>query len=126
VAITWRFGWSSALPAYLALGATAAVVTVTDLTTRKIPEAVVVPSYPLAAALLAVASAPRGQWWALARGGIPMASLGGFYLVLGLAFPNQFGIGDPLTELRREPTFLGMPDFDPSGRRTTMKATLGS
>ena len=93
-AMTWRFGWSSALPAFLALGAASAVVTITDLATRKIPEAVVLPAYPLAAALLAVASAPRGQWWALARGGIAMASLGGFYLVLGLAFPTQFGIGD--------------------------------
>jgi len=54
----------------------------------------VLPAYPLAAALLAVASEPRGQWWTLARGGIAMASLGGFYLVLGLAFPTQFGIGD--------------------------------
>ena len=93
-AMAWRFGWSSALPAFLALGAASAVVTITDLATRKIPEAVVLPAYPLAAALLAVASGPRGQWWALARGGIAMASLGGFYLVIGLAFPTQFGIGD--------------------------------
>lgn len=93
-AMAWRFGWSPALPAFLALGAVGAVITITDLATRKIPEAVVLPAYPLAAVLLAVASAPRGQWWALARGGIAMASLGGFYLVLGLAFPNQFGIGD--------------------------------
>ncbi len=93
-AMAWRFGWSPALPAYLALGAASAVVTVTDLATRKIPEAIMLPSYPLAAVLLAVASASRGQWWALARGSIAMASLVGFYLVLGLALPTQFGIGD--------------------------------
>ncbi len=93
-AMAWRFGWSSALPAFLALGAASAVVTITDLATRKIPEAIVLPSYPLAAALLAVASVSRGQWWALARGGIAMAALGGFYLAIGLAFPTQFGVGD--------------------------------
>lgn len=93
-AMAWRFDWSAALPAYLAFGAIAAAVTVTDLAVHKIPEAIVLPAYPLAVALLAVASAPRGQWWALARGGIAMALLGGFYLILGLGFPTQFGIGD--------------------------------
>jgi leader peptidase (prepilin peptidase) / N-methyltransferase len=93
-AMAWRFGLTAALPAYGYLGAVAAVVTVTDLAARKIPEAVVLPSYPLAAALLATASAPHDQWWALARGGIAMALLGGFYLTLGLTFPRQFGSGD--------------------------------
>jgi leader peptidase (prepilin peptidase)/N-methyltransferase len=93
-AMAWRFGWSAALPAYLYLGTISAVVTMTDLGARKIPEPVVLGSYPLAAALLAAASAPRGQWWALARGGIAMAMLGGFYLILGLAFARQVGIGD--------------------------------
>jgi leader peptidase (prepilin peptidase)/N-methyltransferase len=91
-AMVWRFGLSAALPAYCYFGAVAAIVTVTDVAVHKIPEAVVLPSYPLAAALLAAAS--RGQWWALARGGIAMTLLGGFYLALGLTFPRQFGSGD--------------------------------
>jgi leader peptidase (prepilin peptidase)/N-methyltransferase len=93
-AMAWRFGWSAALPAYLALGAIGAAVTVTDLTVRKIPEAIVLPAYPVAAALLAVASTPQSQWWALVRAGITMGLLSSFYLVLGLTFPTQFGIGD--------------------------------
>ncbi|MGH8994440.1 MAG: hypothetical protein ACRDYB_00115 [Acidimicrobiales bacterium] len=93
-AMAWRFGWSAALPAYIALGAVGAVITVSDLAVHKIPDAIVLPAYPLAAALLAVASAPQGQWWALARGAIAMGLLGGFYLALGLGFPTQFGIGD--------------------------------
>ncbi|MGH8299894.1 MAG: prepilin peptidase [Steroidobacteraceae bacterium] len=93
-AMVWRFGWSSALPAYLLFGAVAAVVTVTDLAARKIPEAVVLPAYPLAATLLAVASGSAGQWWSLARGAIAMAVLGGFYLALGLGFEGQLGSGD--------------------------------
>ena len=93
-AMAWRFGLSAALPAYGYLGAVAAVISVTDLAARKIPEAVVLPSYPLAAVLLAAASAPHDQWWALARGGIAMGLLGSFYLTLGLTFPRQFGSGD--------------------------------
>ncbi|MGH8995418.1 MAG: prepilin peptidase [Acidimicrobiales bacterium] len=69
-------------------------VVVTDLATRKIPEAVVLPAYPLGAGLLAVASASGGQWSAFASAGAAMALLGGFYLAIGLAFPAGMGIGD--------------------------------
>lgn len=95
-AIGWRFGLSAALPAYLVFGAVSVAVTVTDLTTRRIPRAVMAPSYPLAIALLAVASGASGQWWPLARGGIAMVLVSGFYLALGLAFPGQMGGGDPI------------------------------
>ena len=36
---------------------------------------------------------------------------------------DGMGLDDPLTELWRETTFVGMPDFDPPGPRATTKAT---
>jgi hypothetical protein len=74
--LVWHFGWSAPLPAFLCFGAMAAVVTMTDLVARRIPNGVVGPGYLVGAALLAVASAARGEWWPLERGGITLVVLG--------------------------------------------------
>ena len=92
--LVWHFGWSAPLPAFLCFGAIAAVVTMSDLVARRIPNRVVGPGYLVGAALLAVASAARGEWWPLERGGITLVVLGAFYLALGLAFPAGMGFGD--------------------------------
>ena len=92
--LVWHFGWSARLPAFLCFGAIAAVVTMTDLVARRIPNGVVGPGYLVGAALLAVASAARGEWWPLERGGITLIVLGAFYFALGLAFPAGMGFGD--------------------------------
>ncbi len=93
-AVAWRFGWSPALPAYCYFGVAAAVISMTDLGTRRVPNRVVLPAYLAGPALLALASALSGSWWPLGRGGIAMALLAGFYLLLGLAFPAGMGFGD--------------------------------
>jgi leader peptidase (prepilin peptidase)/N-methyltransferase len=93
-AMAWRFGWSAELPAYLAFGAVAATVTVTDLAARRIPNRVVGPAYFVGPALLAAASAGTGSWWPLARAAFGALLLAGFYLALGLAFPAGMGLGD--------------------------------
>jgi leader peptidase (prepilin peptidase)/N-methyltransferase len=92
--LVWHFGWSAPLPAFLCFGAFAAVVTMTDLAARRLPNAVVGPGYVVGAALLALASAARGEWWPLERGGITLIVLGAFYFALGLAFPAGMGLGD--------------------------------
>ncbi|MDA8282107.1 MAG: A24 family peptidase [Actinomycetota bacterium] len=92
--VAWRFGWSSPLAAYSYLALTGAVVSATDLAARRVPNRVVLPAYPITAALLVTASLPSGLWWPLARAGIAAAVLGGFYLALGLAFPAGMGLGD--------------------------------
>ena len=66
----------------------------TDLVARRIPNAVVGPGYLVGAALLAVASAARGEWWPLERGGITLIVLSAFYFALRLAFPAGMGLGD--------------------------------
>ena len=93
-AMAWRFGWSPPLAAYSYLALTGAVVSATDLAARRVPNRVVLPAYPISAALLVVACLPSAPWWPLARAGIAAAVLGGFYLALGLAFPAGMGLGD--------------------------------
>jgi leader peptidase (prepilin peptidase) / N-methyltransferase len=93
-AMAWRFGWSAELPAYLAFGAVAATVTVTDVIARRIPNRVVGPAALAGPVLLVVAGSGPGPWWPLARAGIGAALLAGFYLALGLAFPAGMGLGD--------------------------------
>lgn len=92
--VVWRFGWSPPLAAYTYLAAACAVVSATDLAARLIPNPIVLPAYPITAALLTVASAPSGLWWPMARAGIGAAVLGAFYLAFGLAFPAGMGLGD--------------------------------
>jgi leader peptidase (prepilin peptidase)/N-methyltransferase len=94
VTMVWRFGWSPPLAAYSCLAIIGVVLSATDLATRRIPNQIVVPAYPITAALLAIACAPSGQWWPLARAGIATAGLAAFYLALGLAFPTGMGLGD--------------------------------
>ena len=92
--VVWRFGWSPPLAAYSYLALTGAVVSATDLAARRVPNRVVLPAYPITAALLVAACLPTGPWWPLARAGLAAAVLGGFYLALGLAFPAGMGLGD--------------------------------
>jgi leader peptidase (prepilin peptidase) / N-methyltransferase len=93
-ALAWRLSPGPVVLAYLLFGTVGAVVFVTDLTARKIPARLVLPAYPLAGILLAVASASQDHWWPLARAGIAMAAVTGFYLLLGLGFAGQLGVGD--------------------------------
>jgi leader peptidase (prepilin peptidase)/N-methyltransferase len=92
--IAWRFGASPALAAYLFLGALGSVLAVLDVSTRRLPNRIVLPSYFIAMVLLGLASYSAGSWWPLARAGIGMVVLGCFFLALAVAFPGQLGLGD--------------------------------
>ena len=90
----WRVGLSAALAAFAYLGAAGTVASVIDLRTRRLPDKIILPSYPATVALLAVASGVEHDWWPLARAIIAAALVAGFYLALGLAFPRGLGLGD--------------------------------
>jgi leader peptidase (prepilin peptidase)/N-methyltransferase len=94
VAMVWRFGWTAPLAAYTYFALTGAVVSAADVADRRVPNLIVLPTYPVTAALLATASASSGLWWPLARAGIAAAVLAAFYLALGLVFPAGMGLGD--------------------------------
>lgn len=92
--VVWRIGPAPALAAFAYLGAAGTVASLMDLRTRRLPDSVVLSSYPVTVALLVVASGAQGRWWPLGRALIAMALVPGFYLALSLWFPHGLGLGD--------------------------------
>ena len=89
----WQ-GLSWLLPALLFLVAISIALTFIDLDTKRLPFDIVAPSYPVAAALLALAVLEDGDWWPLARAGISGAALWAFYRLLHALYPRGMGYGD--------------------------------
>jgi leader peptidase (prepilin peptidase)/N-methyltransferase len=90
-------GWSWALPAVLYLAAVAVALALIDLDSKRLPDALVLPSYVVGAALLALASwNPGGEsdWGALVRAAIGGVSLLLFYFAAAMAYPAGMGLGD--------------------------------
>ena len=85
---------TAALPAYLYFAAIGVALTVIDLDVRRLPNAIVLPSYPVLAVLLVLAAGLDGDWWALARAGIGAAALFGFFFAVAFAYPSGMGFGD--------------------------------
>lgn len=90
----WDLGSLSALPAYLYFAAIGVALSMIDLDTRRLPNSITLPSYPVLAVLLTLASAVDGDWWALARAGIGAVALFAFYLLLALVYPAGMQFGD--------------------------------
>lgn len=94
-ALALRLGPSPVLPAYLYLGAVSVALAVIDIRTRRLPNPITLPSYPIGVALLGVAvpfvqDGPARFVHAL----IGMAGLYVFFLVLFLIYPKGMGFGD--------------------------------
>ncbi|MDR2347032.1 MAG: prepilin peptidase [Bifidobacteriaceae bacterium] len=70
------------IPAYLYAAGLGLALALIDARTRRLPDRLVYPSYPVLAALLAAASWITGDWSALGRGGIGGLALGAFYFLL--------------------------------------------
>ncbi len=94
--LTFRVGgqaqWSL-LPAYLYLGAIGVALTFIDLDVHRLPDLIVLPSYPIAFVLLLVPTVVTGQWGALLRGVLAGLALFVGYLVLALVSPGGGGLG---------------------------------
>ena len=82
------------LPAFLYFGAIGIALALIDLDCRRLPNAIVLPSYPVLVVLLTASAWYRGDWWSLARAGIGGVALFAFYLLLALAYPAGMGFGD--------------------------------
>jgi leader peptidase (prepilin peptidase) / N-methyltransferase len=78
------------LPAYLCFAAIGVALALIDLDVRRLPNVIVLPAYPVLAALLAIDTDPH----ALLRAAIGTAVLFAFYLVVALAAPGSMGFGD--------------------------------
>jgi leader peptidase (prepilin peptidase)/N-methyltransferase len=83
-----------ALPAYTYLAAIGVALALIDLDTHRLPNAIVLPSYPVLAALLALASWGTGDWPALLRALVGGVALWVGYFALCLAHPGGMGFGD--------------------------------
>lgn len=83
-----------ALPAYLGFAAVGVALTVIDIDCKRLPNFLVLPSYPAVFVLLTGAAAVLGDWPALLRAAVGAVALFGFYLVLALIYPAGMGFGD--------------------------------
>jgi len=80
--------------AFLYFAAISVALTLIDLDTRRLPNAIVLPSYAVAGILFTLAAALGAQWDALLRAGIGMVVLYAFYLLLRSVRPGGMGGGD--------------------------------
>jgi leader peptidase (prepilin peptidase)/N-methyltransferase len=93
VAVAAKFGLSWELPAYLYLAAVAIALAAIDLDVMRLPNAIVLPSYLVAAALLVPVAVLHDDWAAIIRGLVAAAVLWLFYKFLAL-IPRGMGGGD--------------------------------
>ncbi|MBT8224467.1 MAG: prepilin peptidase [Dactylosporangium sp.] len=94
VAVAARIGATAALPAFLYLGAITVALAVIDAEVRRLPDAIVLPSYLVAATLLVAAGVGQADWWPAVRGFVAMAALLAGYLALAVSYPGGIGFGD--------------------------------
>jgi leader peptidase (prepilin peptidase)/N-methyltransferase len=88
------FGLVAHLPAFLYLTAIAIALALIDVDVHRLPNAIVLPSYIVGAALLAAPSLIEGDYGQLARAAIGAVALYAFYFVLVLVYPSGMGFGD--------------------------------
>lgn len=89
-----RFGLDPVLPAYLYLVAVGLALALIDLDCKRLPDALTLPSYPVAAVLLgaaAVAGSDSGSFVRALLGGLAMYAV---YFALCFAYPAGMGFGD--------------------------------
>jgi leader peptidase (prepilin peptidase)/N-methyltransferase len=89
-----RFGFSAVLPAYLYLAAVGLALAMIDFDTKRLPDALTLPSYAVAAVLLGGAALVDHDGHAALRALVGAAALGGFYFALLFAYPAGMGWGD--------------------------------
>ena len=83
-----------AVPAFAALAAVGVVLAVVDWDTRRLPDAITLPAYPLVVGLLAVGSWLAGDWPGLLRAAVAGAGALTLYGALAFAAPRGLGFGD--------------------------------
>ena len=96
-AVAWRLadvGLVAALPALLYFTAIGICLTMIDIDVRRLPDAIVLPSYGVVAALLVAAAWLGDDPTALLRAAVGAAGLFAFYFVAAFAYPGGMGFGD--------------------------------
>jgi leader peptidase (prepilin peptidase)/N-methyltransferase len=93
-ALAVKIGPHAVLPAYLYLGAVAVALALIDLDVRRLPNAIVLPSYAVALVLLGLAAMVDGQANPLLRALFGMVAYYGVFFLLAFAYPAGMGFGD--------------------------------
>jgi leader peptidase (prepilin peptidase)/N-methyltransferase len=94
VSFALRLGVTAQLPAFLYLAAVGVALAVIDLDTRRLPDVLVLPSYPVGLAALGIAALATGAYGQLGRACVGMAALFAFYFLLAFIYPAGMGFGD--------------------------------
>lgn len=92
--MAWHFGLSWELPAFLYLAAVSVALALIDIDVHRLPDAIVLPSYPVVLVLLLVPALVDGRWDDLARAGFGALVMGAVYLLLVVIYPAGMGLGD--------------------------------
>jgi len=82
------------LPAFLYLAAISVALTMIDVDTRRLPNAIVLPSYGVAVLGLAAAAVSAHDGSRLVRSLLGAVALFGFYFLLAFVYPAGMGFGD--------------------------------
>jgi leader peptidase (prepilin peptidase)/N-methyltransferase len=87
-------GLGSAVPAYLYFAGAGIALALIDVDVHRLPNVIVLPSYPIVAVLLTASAWWQHDWWSLGRAAIGAGALLAFYTVLALIRPDAMGLGD--------------------------------
>lgn len=82
------------LGAFLYLAAVTVALAAIDLDVKRLPDAIVLPTYAVGGVLLGVSSAVVGDGSAALRAGVGLAAAFVFYFALAFAVPGGMGFGD--------------------------------
>ena len=93
-AMGWWLGPSWQLPAYLYLAAIGICLSMIDLDTRRLPNAIVLPSYVVALALLCLPAFLDDRWADLGRSVLGALIAFAVYFGLAMIYPTGMGFGD--------------------------------
>jgi leader peptidase (prepilin peptidase)/N-methyltransferase len=93
-AMGWWLGLSWQLPAFLYLVGIGISLSMIDLDTRRLPNSIVLPSYPVSLALLLVPTVIDGRWPDLGRGVLGGVIAFAIYFALAMIYPAGMGFGD--------------------------------
>jgi leader peptidase (prepilin peptidase) / N-methyltransferase len=87
-------GQLAAVPAFLYFAAASLALAFIDAKTHRLPDRLVLPSYPVLVALLAGAAGVRGDWESFTRALIGGVVLFALFFLVALAYPAGLGFGD--------------------------------
>lgn len=86
-------GWAD-LTTFALLAVACALLVTIDLAVFRLPDAIILPMYPVVFGGLVVAAAMYDEWGSLGRAAAAAAVLLAFYFVLALINPSGLGLGD--------------------------------